>query len=238
MRWKEVKEIQGLYSISDTGLLRNNRSGRIMKPKRDKDGYHEYCMCVNNTRRYRRAHRLVATAFIPKVEGKTQVNHKDGNKTNNTPENLEWVDTTENTIHYYRELYDRGERGLICDITKSQWQEVVTLHTAGNSYPEINKILNLNLELPDSMSEVLSTRRLTSITGFTKDMRVLGRHDISKTITDQQVYQLLMEYYLSGTSNRSLSKKYGIQPSQVTRITKGTRRKEVYKKFIEDNNIG
>ena len=44
-------------------------------------------------------HRLVAQHFIPKVEGKTEVNHIDGDKSNNRVENLEWVTSSENKIH-------------------------------------------------------------------------------------------------------------------------------------------
>ncbi|MEJ7316913.1 HNH endonuclease, partial [Staphylococcus epidermidis] len=47
-------------------------------------------------------HRLVAGAFIPKVEGKNYINHKDGNPRNNEVNNLEWCTIAENNLHAHR----------------------------------------------------------------------------------------------------------------------------------------
>ena len=44
-------------------------------------------------------HRLVAEAFLPRVQGKKFVNHKDGNKLNNRADNLEWCTSSENAAH-------------------------------------------------------------------------------------------------------------------------------------------
>jgi hypothetical protein len=63
----------------------------------------------NGRRKHHKVHRLVAKAFIPNPEGKQQVNHKDGNKQNNSITNLEWVTDEENKIHqkhiYCEQMY-------------------------------------------------------------------------------------------------------------------------------------
>jgi copper chaperone CopZ len=72
-------------------------SGKIMKPCISNSGYK--CIVANKKGKF--IHRALAYAFIPKVEGKDFVNHKDGNKLNNSLDNLEWCTKSENSIHAY-----------------------------------------------------------------------------------------------------------------------------------------
>lgn len=73
-------------------------------PKRvDKYGYYRVSLYYPPTQRTHTflVHRLVAEEYIPNPDNKKVVNHKDGNKQNNTVANLEWVDATDNARHAY-----------------------------------------------------------------------------------------------------------------------------------------
>lgn len=94
MATRRVIKRRGLHVLRD----------KILKPIPNRSGY----LCVGLgpklCRKREYIHRLVAQAFIPNPSQKPQVNHKDGDKTNNCIENLEWVTASENQKHRYRAL--------------------------------------------------------------------------------------------------------------------------------------
>lgn len=104
---KEIKRFES-YLITDDGKVINKKSGKILKPKIDKDGYYSVCLFYNNKRYYKRIHRIVAENFLKPVEGKEIVNHKDLNKLNNNVSNLEWCNVKENTQHWF--MNDKNAR--------------------------------------------------------------------------------------------------------------------------------
>lgn len=96
-RWKEIEGFPN-YEVSDQGRVRNKKTGNFLKAPTC-DRYLMVMLYKNGTPHHKSIHRLVAEAFLPKIEGKNQVNHKDGDRYNNYACNLEWCDASENQIH-------------------------------------------------------------------------------------------------------------------------------------------
>lgn len=94
--WRRFRDSN--YSASNTGKIRNDKTGKILKPRVNSRGY---CYANINGKEYR-IHRVVAECFIPNPDNLPQVNHKDENKLNNSVDNLEWCDNR------YNNTYSKG----------------------------------------------------------------------------------------------------------------------------------
>lgn len=86
------------YYITTEGIVINKKN-HIIKPFINNKGYVLVRLWNNNKSVSKLVHRLVAETFIPKIEGKCEVNHIDGDKTNNNVNNLEWCTRQENNLH-------------------------------------------------------------------------------------------------------------------------------------------
>lgn len=98
--WKVIEKATN-YEISTCGRVKNTTTKRILKPTLN-CGYFAICLRINNKTTTAFAHRLVATHFIVCPNETHVVNHKDGIKTNNNVENLEWISQSENCKHAFR----------------------------------------------------------------------------------------------------------------------------------------
>lgn len=91
MNWKIIKQNEN-YSINENGEVKNNISGKILKSFiNKKSGYKIIDLWRNNKCKKIALHRLIAEAFIPNPLHKPTVDHKDGNRLNNSIDNLRWA---------------------------------------------------------------------------------------------------------------------------------------------------
>lgn len=97
--WKTIKDYD-MYEVSNTGQVRNKKTGRILQQAHSNTGYTFVCLRANGVSRNKSVHRLVLETFNPRPDAnKYEVNHIDYNKLNNNLENLEWVTRNDNLLH-------------------------------------------------------------------------------------------------------------------------------------------
>ena len=96
--WKQVPNTIKTYWVSNLGRFKNSFGIILVNSKVTLSGY----ISVGIDKLTYRLHRIVALTFIENPENKKQVNHIDGNKTNNAVSNLEWVTNQENQIHKFK----------------------------------------------------------------------------------------------------------------------------------------
>ena len=111
--WMSIIGFEGQYEVSNAGDIRNVKSGRILAKSLMGAGYVKADLWSFGKRRQTSVHRVVAGAFLGIPIEDMEVNHKDGDKTNNHVSNLEWVTKSENEKH------SREELGNLCKPVKA-----------------------------------------------------------------------------------------------------------------------
>lgn len=159
--WQSVKGYEGIYEVSTYGRVKSltrkirSRYGcqRVVKGKvlyrKPRKNYIQVELCKKGVRTQYLIHRLVANAFLPNPENKPQVNHKDGDKSNNNLQNLEWVTQSENQKHAIRTGLAKapcytGEKSPVSKLKEIDVLMIRSLRDCSFSFEDIAERFNIH----------------------------------------------------------------------------------------------
>ena len=133
LTWKTV-ETNPNYIVSNTGIVKNQKTGKQLNPSISNCGYAIVSMSKNGKVTSANVHSLVAKAFIPNEnpEFYTDVHHIDGDKLNNNVENLKWTTHAENLG------YEKSEYSIVCSYLLGSIQ--LLLHEANKEGLDLHKV--------------------------------------------------------------------------------------------------
>lgn len=244
--WKDIPDTDNRYMISNKGRLKTkahvitrtdglvyHQNEKILKVPVDKYGYKRTVLYLgldeNGNRKIKcvSIHRLVSQLFHPNPENKEQVNHIDGNKTNNDVTNLEWNTPKENVQHAFRTGLAHAKQGVEANRAKikndDDIERLKDMYFSGKTSYEVGEAFGIsNVEVLD----IVQGRRFKShFSQEEYDRRMATRVVENKQVgmahprckADAARIQEALELYKSGMQIKDIAKKYGVNRHAVSR---------------------
>lgn len=138
--FKDIPGYEGLYQVSNTGKVLGLKRNKLLKKLTRPNGYLYVDLCKNNKSIKHSIHRLVMIAFIGPSD--LTVNHKDGDKTNNRLDNLEYVTQLQNSQHAWKsglKASMEGENHFASKLTEKDVKNIRRLGKNGMSQMDLSR---------------------------------------------------------------------------------------------------
>jgi predicted DNA-binding protein YlxM (UPF0122 family) len=224
-KWREAPGYQSI-EVSDKGRVRKN--GNLYSPPMGSLGY----LRINAEGTQERVHRVVAKAFLEQPRPDAEVNHKNGNKTDNRVENLEWVTKSQNMKHAHKNGLSKsyGEHSSQSKLTAVEAMKVKLLAEDGRLYlSEIAQKFNIGKRhvrrIRDGKRWSHLSERGTDLLDETPEdycERVWGDFDTSDrkgvSLTERQAERIYELAHNSDMSYRRIGDQFGVSAAMVSRI--------------------
>jgi len=183
------------FSVSKDGQIKFNPTGYVLSAYKDKDGYLRVATVSSKGKHYVAVHRAVAEAYVgnPDKTTNTVVNHLNGVKDDNRPENLEWTTHSKNRVHSLLQNghNQKGENHSQCKLKESQVKEIINLLKRGLTQQAIAEMFGIHkayvsliksgrswkhLDRPESWVKRRDTFSMATLE-WVKDQLVRGRNE-------------------------------------------------------------
>lgn len=141
-----IPGLKHTFTIGEDGSVTNETNGKTLKGT--SISTHNRYVKIHLDKFYP-LHRLVAIHFIPNPDNLPQVNHKDGDRMNNSVSNLEWCSSSDNVSHAYRTglKTNHGEKNPFRKLTESEVKDIWALRHSGLTARQIKERLNLEVTI-------------------------------------------------------------------------------------------
>lgn len=167
-QWRPIPGYPG-YEVSDQGRVKSLKFGRerILKQRKRNDGYLDIHLWKHGREQRKFIHRLVLEAFVGNPGGKLECNHRNGIKTDNRLENLEWIDHSGNIRHAFKTglKSHKGEKNPRAKLTAEEVLKIHEILVEGVPVREIAEIFGVSLT---TIYDIKSGRRWSHVTGITR----------------------------------------------------------------------
>lgn len=238
--WKDVVGYEGWYQVSSLGNVRRVKMGRgvprrnSLKHRINHKGYASVVLCRvidgKSTQINRFVHHLVAEAFIAlRPSSDHQINHKDGDKINNCPQNLQWVTNAENMRHSWRMALrtNFGQNNHTSKLTEKDVYEIISLK-GKVSQRQLSKKYGVGLNQIKGIHRGISWKHITrqsSVYQHLKTTPILnypkprGEEASNAKLTLEQVKEIRRLFPTH--SNKELAKMYGVSRDCIYHVRIG-----------------
>lgn len=220
------------YSVTKTGKIYSHLTKKFLKFDTSCRGYCKVKLMDRRIGRFitLQVHRIVALQFIKNPRNLPEVNHKDGNKANNSVWNLEWCTAEYNKRHAVETgLYKIEEDSPRAKLTKEQVIEIYKLWENLKNKTEIAKLYNVSDAL---VGEILRGVRWSKTYEEYYGVKSCYKKPKRKRVTDDQIKDMLYQYYVLGLDTVKIEKNIDICNSYIGSIVKGKKYPEKVNKFL------
>lgn len=245
--WKDIPlpELKG-YKISTYGQIMKKDGSGLIAQHLSENGYYRVCLHYKGKVLNFSVHRLVALTFIPLPEkfirkkltaANLVVNHKDGKKTNNRVDNLEWVTVKGNMEHAKEHglLGYMGENSHLAKMTNSTAEKCCKMLAKGKSFNEIAEKLGI------SRKTVIHIKYGECWTHISKKY-TFPKNDQPKpnSINPEVIHAICKMLDEGGHSDPEIARQFGVTREYVRDIRLGKRQKKIsqYYNFLKNSFIG